>query len=47
MMLEGYDNIFDINVAENIAVVKYNVGDAISFSFIQESEKCTVTELLS
>lgn len=47
MMLEGYNDIFDINVSEHVSVIKYNVGDSISFSFIQESELCEVTELLS
>lgn len=47
LMLEGYDDIFDVNLAENIGIVKYNEGDSIAFSFIQESEKCVVTELLS
>lgn len=47
VMLEGYDDIFDVNLAENIAIVKYNEGDSIALSFVQESEKCVVTELLS
>lgn len=47
LILEGYDDIFDVNLAENIGIVKYNEGDSIAFSFIQESEKCVVTELLS
>lgn len=47
MMLEGYNDIFDINVSENIEIIKYNVGDSIAFSFIQEAQVCEVTELLS
>lgn len=47
MMLEGYNDIFDINVSEHIEIIKYNVGDSIAFSFIQEAQVCEVTELLS
>lgn len=47
LMLEGYEDIFDVNLSENIQIVKYNEGDSIAFSFVQESEKCVVTELLS
>lgn len=45
IMLEGYDEIFDCDVSEMISIIKYNVGDSISFSYIQGGEVSKVTEI--
>lgn len=47
VMLEGYDEIFDFDVAKYIDIIRYNVGDSIAFSYMQGSSICTVTEILS
>lgn len=46
LMLEGYDDIFDVDVSKIVSIVKYNVGDSVSFSYIHGAELSTVTELI-
>lgn len=46
MMLEGYDDIFDVDVSKIVSIVKYNIGDSIAFSYVQGAELSTVTDLL-
>lgn len=45
IMLEGYDDIFDFNVSELINIIKYNIGDSISFHYIEGGNVLKVTEL--
>lgn len=46
IMLEGYDDIFDVDVSKCVSIVKYNIGDSVAFSYVQGPELSTVTELL-
>lgn len=45
LMLDGMDMIFDVSVADLVDIVKYAVGDAITFEYIEAAPLCTVTSL--
>ena len=45
VMLEGYKEIFDFNVSEQIGIIRYDIGDSISFNYLQGGDVCKVTEL--
>lgn len=45
VMLEGYKEIFDFNVSEQIGIIRHDIGDSISFNYLQGGEVCKVTEL--
>lgn len=45
IMLEGYKEIFDFDVSEQLGIIRYDVGDSIAFQYIQGGEVCKVTEL--
>jgi len=44
--LVGEDKIFDISVVDFIEIVKYGIGDRISFEYMEGDPVCTVTKLL-
>jgi hypothetical protein len=35
IMLQGNDKIFDVSVGDNIGIIKYNVGDTITFTYTE------------
>lgn len=45
VMLEGYKEIFDFNVSEQIGIIRHDIGDSISFNYLQGGDVCKVTEL--
>lgn len=45
ILLEGYKDIFDVEVSKYVDIVRYNVGDPISISYIQGPTISRVTEL--
>lgn len=45
VMLEGYKEIFDFDLAELTDIIRYDVGDSIAFSYIEGGDVCKVTEL--
>ena len=42
LMLEGSDEIFDVSVADYIAIVRYEVGDTITLEYTEDGEAATV-----
>lgn len=45
ILLQGNDEIFDVNVSKFPQIIKYNVGDSISFSYSAGSSYNTVDEI--
>lgn len=45
LILDGYEPIFDVLVADNINVVKYSEGDKISISYTEGTDVDTVVEV--
>lgn len=45
IMLTGKRDIYDVLVSENISVIRYDVGDRITFSYIEGEDYHTVTEI--
>lgn len=45
ILLKESDAIFDVNVAEQLKIITYNVGDKITFSYEEGEDKNTVTNL--
>ncbi len=45
ILLKESDAIFDVNVAEQLKIITYNVGDTVTFSYEEGEDKNTVTNL--
>ena len=45
--LEGDDAIYDFVLPGAIQIVSYKVGDDISFTFVENTPTCTVSEITS
>ncbi len=45
ILLNESDDIFDVNVASNISIIKYNVGDPIHFEYKEGNESLTVLSI--
>lgn len=47
VVLEESDLIFDVSVVDFMEIVKYDVGDVISFTYLEGEPTCTVLEISS
>lgn len=45
LVLEGQDLIFDVPITDFVEIVGYDVGDRISFEYLEGDPLCTVTEI--
>ena len=45
ILLEGNDSIFDVNVDENLGIIKYQVGSEITMEYTQGDKSCSVTTI--
>lgn len=45
IMVEGSGSIFDVLVGENINIIKYNVGDTVTFSYTEGASVNTVLDI--
>lgn len=46
ILLDQSDTIYDINVSENISIIRYNVGDSISLEYTTGSDRCNVVDII-
>ena len=44
-MLEGDENLYDVNVAENLDVLRFDVGDRITIEYTEGVDSCIVSEI--
>ena len=45
IMLEGDENLYDVNVAENLDVLRFDVGDRITIEYTEGVDSCIVSEI--
>ncbi|MBO5459927.1 MAG: CvpA family protein [Lachnospira sp.] len=45
VLLEGRQELFDVSVAELVDIVRYNVGDSVTFTYYEEGNAAKVTQL--
>ena len=45
LLLKDSEDIYDVNVAKNLSVIRYNVGDTIELEYTQGSDRCTVINI--
>lgn len=45
VLLEGRQELFDVSVAELVDIVRYNVGDTVTFTYYEEENAAKVTQL--
>ena len=45
LLLDGSDDIYDVNVSENLNIIRYNVGDTITLDYTKDSDRCPVTSI--
>ena len=45
IMLEGEENLYDVNVAENLDVLRFDVGDRITIEYTEGVDSCIVSEI--
>lgn len=45
VLLEGRQELFDVSVAELVDIVRYNVGDTVTFTYYEEGNAANVTQL--
>ena len=45
VLLEGRQELFDVSVAELVDIVRYNVGDTVTFTYYEEGNAAKVTQL--
>ena len=45
LLLKESKEIFDVDVAKNLAIIRYNTGDTISLEYTEGSDCCTVTAI--
>lgn len=45
LILQGNDHIFDVTVADNINILKYNAGDTITITYTEGKDVSTVLEI--
>ena len=46
LLLDQSDTIYDVNVAENLSVIRYNMGDSITLEYTEGSDRCSVVKIL-
>ena len=46
LLLDQSDTIYDVNVAENLSVIRYNTGDSITLEYTEGSDRCSVVKIL-
>lgn len=44
VLLEGRQELFDVSVAELVDIVRYNVGDTVTFTYYEEENAAKVTQ---
>lgn len=45
LLLEGSEEIFDVNVAANLGIIRYNVGDSITLEYTAGGDAANVIEI--
>ena len=44
-MLEGDERLFDVNVADNLEILRKEVGDRVNLEFTEGSKACEVSKV--
>ena len=45
ILLDQSDVIYDVTVAGNISIIRYNVGDSITLEYIEGNDRCSVVSI--
>lgn len=45
LLLDGSDTIYDVTVADNISIIRYNPGDSITLEYTEGSDRCKVVSI--